>query len=103
MTDDYENNKKFEALWQELAGLINELPIERREGYREVLGEFLHDMKHTLGLITNANAILRRDVEGAPEKTRGLEMIKIVQTGATQLNEYLNILVEEFGNAIEVE
>lgn len=101
MAGDLQSSDRYTQMWQDLAEVLNRLPIEDQEAYRKVLGEYLHDMKHTLGLITNANEILRRDVGERPERSRSLEMINIIHTGALQLDGYLTTMVEEFANRIE--
>jgi hypothetical protein len=101
MDNQTEGKNEHAQTWRELAGLVNNLPVEEREQYRAVVGNFMHDMKHTLGLITNANEILRRDVENEPGKSRSLEMLNIIRTGALQMDGYLNTMVEEFANHIK--
>lgn len=101
MDNQAERNDEHAQTWRDLAGLVNGLPVEEREQYRAVVGNFMHDMKHTLGLITNANEILRRDVENDPGKSRSVEMLNIIRTGALQMDVYLNTMVKEFANHIK--
>lgn len=101
MDNQTERNDDHVQTWRDLAELVNALPVEERERYRAVVGNFMHDMKHTLGLITNANEILRRDVENDPGKSRSLEMLNIIRTGALQMDGYLNTMVNEFANHIK--
>ena len=89
--------------WQGIAALINDLPPEQREQYRQSLGVFMHDMKHTLGLIINANELVRRDVEGCQGEHKAVEMIDIIKTGSQQLDDHLNIVVDDCCNLIEVQ
>ena len=61
--------------------LINDLPPEQREQYRQSVGAFMHDMKHTLGLIVNANELVRREIKGCQKEHKAIEMIDIIKTG----------------------
>lgn len=87
-------------VWQGMAGFINQLPNDEREQYRKAIGNFMHDMKHTLGLIINANEIVRRDLNGCPEEIRAEEMIDIIKKGSQQLDGYLNTILENFCHRI---
>ncbi len=89
--------------WQGIADLINDLPPEQREQYRQSLGAFMHDMKHTLGLIINANELVRREVEGKQWENNAVELIEIIKTGSQQLDDLLNIIVGDCCNLIEVQ
>ena len=94
--------KEFTQTWQGVAYSINLLPEDQREQYRKILGVFMHDMKHTLGLITNANELIRRDIQQCPEKHKSGEMISIVHTAARQLDAYFNTIVEACCNQIDI-
>ena len=89
--------------WKGMAALINDLPPEQREQYRQSLGAFMHDMKNTLGLIINANELVRRDVEGCQGDHKAVELIDIIKTGSQQLDDLLNIVVNDCCNLIEVQ
>jgi hypothetical protein len=103
MAKKHEQEMDSSQVWQGVAGFINQLPADQREQYRKSLGFFMHDMKHTLGLINNANEIIRRDVQACPEDHRAAEMIDIIKTGSKQLDAYLNTMVEECCHRIETE
>ena len=97
------NDSEFEKVWQDLAEEINNLPRESRERYRQELGQFMHDMKHTLGLVINANEIAIRDVADDPDNDRSMEMLDIIRTAASQLNQHLDVIVGGCLNRIEIE
>jgi hypothetical protein len=103
MPKEPQDGMEFGKVWQGMAGFINQLPNDQREQIRMSLGNFLHDMKHSLGLINNANELIRRDIQGCPEEHRSAEMIDIIRTGSKQIDEYLNIMVEDCCNIIEVD
>ena len=63
MSENQSNEDNYARLFQELALLINQQPPETRLQIRQVLGEYLHDMEDTLGLITGASAIITRDIQ----------------------------------------
>ena len=88
--------------WQAVADSINHLSNHERKKIRHVLSMFMHDMKHTLGLIANANELIRRDIQSCPEKHKSDEMISIIHNGAQQLDEYFDTIVESCSNRIDV-
>ena len=98
-----QNDPEFEKVWQDLAGDINQLPDEARQRYRQELGQFMHDMKHTLGLVMNANDIVLRDVGDDPDNDRVLEMLDIIRSASGQLNAQLDMIVKGCLNRIDVE
>jgi signal transduction histidine kinase len=64
---------------------LNELEAQRAENWREAT----HDLRGSVGVITNATAI--REAPGVPEATR-LRMSQIVQRGLASLSALLNDL-----------
>ena len=103
MSDKSKRLLDHNQFWQGIAALINGLPPEQREQYRQSLGAFMHDMKHTLGLIMNANELVRRGIKGCQGEHKAVEMIEIIKTGSQQLDDHLNIIVDDCCNLIEVE
>ena len=63
MNENQSNADNYARLFQELASLINRQPPETRQQTRRVLGEYLHDIKDTLGLIMGASAVITRDIQ----------------------------------------
>jgi hypothetical protein len=88
--------------WREFAEMLNQLPVEEKKRYHALLGQFLHDVKHSLGLISNANELLRRDANAFPDKHRAKEMIGVTRTGFEQLNGYVNVMLRNFYEHIDV-
>ena len=103
MAEEMQSNVQQEQVWQDLAGLVNQLTLEMRERYRQALGKFMHDMKHTLGLTTTAQALGRRTTGDTPDLEKTLEMLEIIRTSSMQMDEYLNTIVDDLCNRIEVE
>jgi hypothetical protein len=95
--------KGFSQVWQGVADSINLLPKGKRELYRKILGIFMHDMKHALGLINNANELIRRDIQGCPEKHKSEDMVAIIHKGTQQLDEYIDTIVEACCNKIDID
>ena len=96
------NDPDFEKVWQDLAEDLNHLPIVTRQRYRQDLGQFMHDMKHTLGLVINANEIILRDMGDDPENERSKEMLDIVRSASKQLNVYFDVIVNGCLNRLDV-
>lgn len=103
MTKNTQGMSGHSQSWQEIAALINDLPLEQREQYRRSLGAFMHDMKHTLGLIVNANELVSREIKKCPEEHKAVEMIDIIKIGSKQLDDHLNVIVNDCCNLIEVQ
>ncbi len=103
MAEEMQSESQQVQVWQDLAGLVNQLPLEMRERYRQALGKFMHDMKHTLGLTITAQALARRTTGDIPDLEKTLEMLDIIRTSSTQMDEYLNTIVDDLCNRIEVE
>lgn len=102
MAEEMQSESPQEQVWQDLMGLVNQLPLEMRERYRQALGKFMHDMKHTLGLITTAQALARRTTGDTPDLEKTLEMLEIIRTSSMQMDEYLNTIVDDLCNRIEI-
>lgn len=94
---------KYSPAFQELAEIVNRQPEESRELVRRALGEYLHDIKHTLGLITGANTIIQRDLEDGPENFDSAEMLTIVMDAALRINKYVNLLNENLVTQIDAD
>jgi light-regulated signal transduction histidine kinase (bacteriophytochrome) len=93
--------KEFSEVWRGVADSINLLPEDEKIQYRRVLGVFMHDMKHTLGLINNANELIRRDIQKCSENHESEDMIAIIHKGTQQLDEYIDTIVEACCNKID--
>jgi len=102
MAEEMQSESQQEQVWQDLVGLVNQLPLEMRERYRQALGKFMHDMKHTLGLTITAQALARRTTGDTPDLEKTLEMLEIIRTSSIQMDEYLNTIVDDLCNQIEV-
>lgn len=97
-----QTEKDFSQVWQDVADAINHVPEEKRKKILKNLGVFMHDMKHTLGLINNANELIRRDIQSCPEKHKSDDMIAIVHTSTQQLNLYFDTMIEACCNQINI-
>jgi flagellar motor switch protein FliG len=94
--------KGFTQAWHDLAESINHMSEDKRKQIQKVLSVFMHDMKHTLGLISNANELIRRDIQKCPQEHKSEDMISIVHTAAQQLDEYFDTIVEACCNKIDI-
>ncbi len=107
MSDHPEENtqvpQKHLEIWTDLADLVNNLPPEDRKRYRNNLGKFMHDLRHTLGLITNSEDLIRRDLRERPDSEHVMALLDIVRTGARRATVHLTDIVESFGDKIEMD
>jgi hypothetical protein len=96
MSENQAFEEKYAPLFQELAELVNQQPKEKREHTRRLIGEFLHDIKHQLGLITGANAVILRELSSEQEPNKSLEMIEISGDASMTINTYVDLVSENF-------
>ena len=82
--DDRMSQLSPDQAFQRLAELVNQLPEEERTALRVALGNYTHDLKHTLGLVTGANALLSRIAADQPQI---MEMAEIIQKASGQIDE----------------
>ena len=70
--------------------------MTRREHTRRLIGEFLHDIKHQLGLITGANAVIKRDLEMGKQPKQCMEMTQITDEASKKIDQHLNLVTDNF-------
>jgi hypothetical protein len=99
--DDIGGN--YRQAFKELADLINRQSPDIREETRRVFGEYLHDIKHTIGLITGATTIILRDLEDGCEDFDSAEMLPIINDAAMRINHYVNLLNETLVTQIDAD
>ncbi|MEN8241934.1 MAG: hypothetical protein ABFS17_08440 [Chloroflexota bacterium] len=95
--------EKYALFFRELAELVNQQPAETREHTRRLIGEFLHDIKHTLGLITGANTIIERDLGDKSEPFDSFEMIQIADQASMVIDAHLDLLNQHFASRIDAD
>ena len=94
--------EKYEETWRRISEIVNRLPLEDRQELRDSLGLFTHDMKHSLGLISSGSELVRRDLASCGHEHRSSEMPDVIQTGFQQVNAYLDVIVSNLNNNIDV-
>lgn len=102
MLSEPQAEKGFTQAWQGVADSINQLSNDQRKQIQQAMGVFMHDMKHTLGLINNANELIRRDIQNCPNNHKSEEMVSIIHTGTQQLDAYFDTIVEACCNIIDI-
>jgi hypothetical protein len=94
MSENQSFEEKYAPLFQEMAELVNQQPKEKREHTRRLIGEFLHDIKHQLGLVTGANAVILRELNSDREPKQSFEMIEISGNACLTINGYTDLVGE---------
>lgn len=84
--------------FQRLAELVNQLPEEERADLRFALGNYTHDLKHTIGLVNGANVLVSRTVADQPQV---VEMVEIIQKASSQIDDLITLLVDQLNNQIK--
>lgn len=89
------NPEQYEAAFQAIAEAVRELSEEEVRRISAQLGEYTHDFKHLLGLVTGANAILLRSVSSDEQGAKMMEMVEIINRSSAQLNAFIEVLVSQ--------
>ena len=88
-------------MFLELAELVNSSPLEQRIFIRSQLGEYTHDLKHLLGLVTGANAVLTKYTSENDPQFR--EMVEMIQEAALKIDAQVDLLTEQLSQYIRTE
>ena len=56
----------------------------------------MHDVKHQLGLITGANAVIKRDLVKGEQPTQCMEMTEITDDASKKIDLHLNLVTDNF-------
>ncbi len=99
MTTPDDARAQMSAAWQQVAQLVNRLPVEQRQQLKATLRHFNHDLGDRIGLIRSAEALLRRDAQ-AGSAPCDPELMEIIHNAALDLNDLLQML-RAFAQAIE--
>ncbi len=75
-------------VWQELAELVNALPLEERRRLRDALRRWAHDLGHNIGLVRTSEGLMRREMEQAALVV-DTELLDIIGGAARSLMELL--------------
>jgi len=89
------------SVFLELAELVNSCPVEQRIFIRSQLGEYTHDLKHLLGLVTGANAVLTKYTSENDPQFR--EMVEMIQEAALKIDAQVDLLTEQLSQYIRTE
>ena len=92
--------EKYRDLFMELSALVNELPIDERALIRARLGDYAHDLKHQLGLVTGANALLERYDFSEDILPEIQELAAVIRDAARQIDDYIDTLTEYLSHQI---
>ncbi|MCB2179732.1 hypothetical protein KQH54_01275 [bacterium] len=87
--------EQYEAVFMAIAEAVNRLPEEERHQIGAQLGEFTHDFKHLLGLVTGANAVLVRSATTDSVGARIVDMVEISDKAAMELNQFIEVIVNQ--------
>ncbi len=87
--------EQYQAAFEAIAGAVRQLPDEQRKQIGEQLGEYTHDFKHLLGLVTGANAVLLRVAPADEKGDKMLEMVETIDKASVQLNAYIDMIVSQ--------
>jgi len=75
-------------VWQELATLVNALPLEDRRRLRDALRRWTHDLGHNIGLVRTSEGLMRREMDQAALVV-DTELLDIIGGAARSLMELL--------------
>ncbi|MBN1147465.1 MAG: hypothetical protein JXA78_09425 [Anaerolineales bacterium] len=63
--------------WQDLASLIEALPMEEKVRFQNAIRMLSHDLRQNIAITQGAEALLRRSIPGTPENLELLDSIRI--------------------------
>ena len=71
------SKEELKATWTALADLIDSLPKDDKHRYQTAIRLLVHDLRQNIGIIYNAESLLRR---GIPNTTENLELLDSIRT-----------------------
>lgn len=84
----------YEAVFQAIARAVRQLPEEERSRINAQLGEFTHDLKHLVGLVTGANSVVLRSAPSDESGEQIVEMVKISNHAAAEIDAFIEVIVQ---------
>ena len=100
MTRTPASQEDYRALFLELSALVNLLPMDKRASIRTKLGAYTHDLKHQLGLVMGAKALLERFDFSEEVDPEIRELAAVIQQAARQIDDHINTLTEYLNHQI---
>jgi len=89
------------AVFMKLAELVNTLSLDERSSVRNELGEYTHDLKHLLGLVTSASAVLRREPAFGEQDSQLAEMVELIDQTIRKIDAQIDVLAESLSHQIK--
>ena len=99
---EYSSEQTTQAarLWDELIDLADQLPDEKRQELLALIRVYIHEVRHTIGLITSSEALLRRDLEGKPGAAEAQVLLDIISIAAKRLTHMLADTAQSLGEGM---
>ncbi len=72
-------------VWNDLAELINSLPLDKQRYYQRNIAMLVHDLRQVLGIVYSAEGLLRRNRKASPDDVELLDMIHKASSNALRL------------------
>lgn len=91
----------FRSLFLQLSALVNELPMGKRAKIRAKLGDYSHDLKHQLGLVAGANALLERYNFSEDIDSEIRELAAVIREAVRQIDGHIDALTENLNHQID--
>jgi hypothetical protein len=103
MSNSISSEDPYQALFLELAEIVNSLSVEKRASIRTQLGEYTHDLKDLLGLVTGANALLKRYAASDEMDPQVMEMVVLIGDISMKIDEHMDLLTKYLSQQIMIE
>jgi hypothetical protein len=97
-----ERREDFIRLWDALVALVNYLPEDERQEMQTNLKEYIHELRHTIGLITSAQALLQRDLSTREDRADILMLLDIISIAANRLTNLVANNLQHVGEDIKL-
>jgi hypothetical protein len=103
MKQSSSSDEQDQTVFLQLAELVNSLPPEKRVSIRHFLGEYTHDLKHLIGLVTGANALITRQQSGNANSDVFEEMLAMIEDAAKQIDSQIDRLTVYLSQRISLD
>ena len=87
----------LKPIWEDLAKMLAELPLDEQARYLSAIGTLLHDLRQNIATIYTAEGLLRRSISESAETS---DLLDIIRTSSQRAIGLVTDLAQPFDRAI---